>query len=879
MPGVANNLLPTSTTQSSGDGALAKVVTASYDDVGNTIAIDGPLPGTADTSVKRYDAVRQLIGTVDADPDGSGSLKHRALRYTFDANGQVVSIERGSVNGLQDGDWTAMSVLELTAITYDASGRKIKEALIADGTPYMVEQYSYDAVGRHECTARRMNPAQFGALPNSACILGSSGPFGSDRVTKNLYDAVHRIAQVQGAVGTPAQRNEFTKTYTPNGVTATVADGKGNLTTYQYDGFDRLVKTRFPSATSSGVSSTTDFEQMTYDQNSNVTSLRRRNGQFIYIVSDNLNRITLKNLPVTSSEDVYFSYDNLGNLRSARHGSSSGPGTVIEYDALGRTVSRTTLGRRLAYQYDLAGNRTRLTHPDGFYVSYNYYTTGQLAKVTDSTLAVLASYSYNDLGRRTGLIRNNGTKSSYTYDPVGRLSILAHDLSGTTYDSTVSLTYSPASQIVSRTESNDAKYSWTPTGNATFASAFNGLNQLTKVGSTSVTHDSLGNLTTGSAAAAGAWTYGYDVENQLRSATSGTNTVGLSYGPAGLLSEVTINGTGTRFLYDDSALVAEYNEAGAVLKRYIHGNQVDEPLVWYQGAGTTDRRHLHSDERGSIIATSNSSGAGTLSLSYSPYGESNISASVPFGYTGQAWLHTIGLYYYKTRLYSPKLGRFLQTDSVGYADDFNLYVYTANDPLNNIDPTGTICVRGVNYSSATCARSMRYERTDSDPRVSSKTSFFGAAAIVTSALALPAPSSFMSELSGNLETANMDRAAQIRSGTLYASGSVQDNDKDFIHFEQSIVQKALDGYAESDPDGYKDLINEINNMLNSRPVARAAGFSDPNFAKGLAAAKEQLGGKIDFANQQHREALGQSIADIARSTIKVCVESGIFRSC
>ena len=183
--------------------------------------------------------------------------------------------------------------------------------------------------------------------------------------------------------------------------------------------------------------------------------------------------------------------------------------------------------------------------------------------------------------------------------------------------------------------------------------------------------------------------YLYDSEDRLTTAKQNGATIG-SYTYDGLGRRVmAVEGTTTTyFVYSGLSLV--YTQATSVT-HYIYASGL---LV----ARTVDgvKYYVHQDALGSVRVVTNTAGAIFSSTQYKPFGIQYGLVNEPVGqrlkFTGQWHDAATNMYYLYRRFYDPELGRFLSPDPVlGHLtvrQSLDRYVYTVNNPLRYIDPTG-----------------------------------------------------------------------------------------------------------------------------------------------------------------------------------------------
>ncbi len=194
--------------------------------------------------------------------------------------------------------------------------------------------------------------------------------------------------------------------------------------------------------------------------------------------------------------------------------------------------------------------------------------------------------------------------------------------------------------------------------------------------------------------------------------------VSYSYDENGLLVSRRSGNQTTFHVWDGANLLAELDETGKVMRRYVQGPGIDKVLAIVENDQTY---YLHRDENGSIILATDKSGKPAGAWTYDPFG--NLVARCgdwqsPVLFCGLLYEPLFDLYYMRSRFYDPKTGSFLSRDPAPLApenpEEAHPYLYARGNPLLFKDPSGTSPLMNMSGAANNMAKSLGGSSTSED---------------------------------------------------------------------------------------------------------------------------------------------------------------------
>jgi RHS repeat-associated protein len=729
-----------------------QVTNFTYDTSGRVTQVDqlnttSGSPGTSTTRLTYPSTTQTLV----AGPDTSASVPVATgdhTTYTITAATELVTGVTDAAGRVQSATYTpnldvASSTVGTgtgsgtTAATYGANSGQSLTAVQAPGgstssaaymntpaaTQYLPSSvsddsanqttFAYDGVG-NALSAENTALAATAALTYNAdgTVATATAPGNGTNDTVYSYNTHHQLTGVTPVTGSSLGAKAFA--YDGFDRLATETDGKGVTTTYTYDNDDRLLTTAF----SDGTHTVTN----TYDHAGRQLTSVSASGT-ITNTYDQLGRLLTTSNTAGGGTETY-TYDKASNLATATDTRGT---TTYAFDPAGvptqltyvQTSSGSPVNEVLGFATDANGRRTDEwlnTNPAhttwSAHTHTNYDTSGRVTEViaqygtgtSSYTTEMDRSYCYNSASPAptcaTGTstdhsklqwVKDNltGLVTAYAYDAGGRLTTVTETGTGAT---SYSYTYDADGNRLTATATGATPSSQTLTANAanqisSTGYTFDGAGNLTADPSGSYTYNGAEQMTTVTQAGT-TYTYSYAGSSQNRVLSEGTpsGSYSLTYGRSDQQGQAIVEQahtpTGTAYVEHDPVTGAP------LMLRTSSGKQ---SLYVYDGTGNP-----------AALLTSDSYVA--FAYTYDPYGTPTLTQTSggngvpqnPYLFKGGIQDRTTGWVHFGNRWYNPTTGTWTQQDTLDAPLDpanANRYAYAGDDPINNLDPTGTLALK------------------------------------------------------------------------------------------------------------------------------------------------------------------------------------------
>ena len=667
-----------------------------YADVGGSNFHQTATRGTEETVVW-YDTLHRPWNTRVRPLSGGGTTTYTRIAYDTSGREAFRSFPLASTNPA-DG----------TTLTYDGLGRALASA--ENVAPYATTNYAYlagnktqvtDPEGNVTTTTRRA----YGE-PGNGDIVQIAQPLG--RFTDMTYDNYGNMLTA-------------TQYGSQNGFNVT------NTHRYVYDSRLRLCRHSVPE---------TGDTLYNYDNANQAVGVARGQAtgtacaalpaaETIVSAYDDLGRVTSIDYPGTAP-DIALTYDSNGKVIRNLRGTTDWRYTYDNADQL--TEEKLLIDGRTyttGYEYNALGARAYQTFPSGRRVDFAPNGLGQATKAEHvGGTAYASGITYHTNGSVDTISYGNGFLHNTTFNNRQLLASI-HVRNGTTTAVQFSYGHDLNSRVTSITDSA------VPGQNRAFT--YDGLSRVLTAsgpwGAGGYKYDALDNLRqkvlggrivnieydganrvlrTQDSESGNVW---HDYSHDSRGNVIGNGTLGFTYDLSNQPNALTGSSFTGTFVYDGNLKRAKqvmggrtiysiYSLSGALIHR---DDATTDTTTDYVAAGGktiarvkgTEVTYIHQDHLGSPVAATDAAGAIAWREDFTPYGEQLLR---PFGnkndegFTGHIADTASGLTYMQARYYDPLTGRFLSGDPVGFDEvnpsSFNRYAYSANDPINLIDPDG-----------------------------------------------------------------------------------------------------------------------------------------------------------------------------------------------